>query len=136
MVAKKFYNGGGLKTGIFCKDYRIIRPYTAKGINGAMHSTKCNYTQIGLLSGVSKDVARTSIERVVKQLSKDVRKRGVCEIVIPTVGVFSVRGSIAAVAFDNGLESDAKMITNKNLDYSKRKEQSRNFVTVDAMDQF
>ena len=52
------------------------------------------------------------------------------------MGVFSVRGGIAAVAFDNGLESDAKRITNKNLDYSKRKEKSRNFVTVDAMDQF
>lgn len=47
-----------------------------------------------------------------------------------------MRGGVAAVAFDNGLESDARVITNKNMNSVRRKTRAKKFVTLDVMDQF
>lgn len=136
MISPQFVKGGRLKTGKYDQQFHLVRPYNAKGVNGIIHMTKCNYTQIGLLSGCTKDQARTSIERVFKRLSNEVRKKNFTEVILPTVGVFSVRNQVAAVAFDQGLAQDSHDITNKHKSAIQRKVQSKNFITIDNMDQF
>lgn len=125
-----------MKTGKFCPEYGIVRPFAAHGTNGIMHSTKCNFTQIGMFSGLSKDDAKVGVDRVIKQLAQDVRSKGRCEMIIPSIGVFSVHNRIASVAFDEGLSNDAQIISNKNYTSISRKKKAQKFITEDVMDKY
>jgi hypothetical protein len=72
----------------------------------------------------------------MKKLGNEVRAKAFTEIIIPTVGVFSVRNNLASVAFDHGLVQDSHAITNKHINAVQRKSEAKNFATVDNMDQF
>lgn len=76
IVAQEFVSGGGIKPGIFYNKTRSIRPYCNKGTIGKIQQTKCNYTDIAYTAGVKADIARMSIERVVKKLANNVRQTG------------------------------------------------------------
>ena len=57
IVSPEFLKGGGIRSGIFYKDTRNMRPYTSKGVNGKVHQIKCSFVEIGYGAGVNKDVA-------------------------------------------------------------------------------
>ena len=47
-----------------------LRPYSMTGVVSGVGATKANFTEIGLSAGISKDNARVSIERVIKEMSE------------------------------------------------------------------
>lgn len=102
IVSPEFVLGGGIKPGIFYGKTRSLRPYTNKGKNGVMHCVKCSFVDVAHSAGVDKDLARTSIERVIKKLASSVRGIATAHMIIPTVGIFHVKDNISAVAFDDG----------------------------------
>lgn len=89
-----------------------------------------------MFSGLSKDDAKVGVDRVIKQLAQDVRSKGRCEMIIPSIGVFSVHNRIASVAFDEGLSNDAQIISNKNYTSISRKKKAQKFITEDVMDKY
>lgn len=91
---------------------------------------------MGHSAGVDKDLARTSIERVIKKLASSVRGTGSAHMIIPTVGIFHVKDNNCAVAFDDGLCKDIFKVSNVNYNAGQRKIESRNFLTLDRMDQY
>lgn len=136
IVSPEFINGGNIKTGIFYGKTGTMRPYCNKGVNGKIQVVKFNYTDVAYSSGVKTDVARTSIDRVLKKLANSVRYSGFTHMIIPTTGVFHVRDRICAVAFDDGLSKDAFSISNNNLTATDRKKEALKFLTLDRMDQY
>jgi len=50
-----------------------LRPFSMKGVVSSLGETKINYTEIGLNAGLDKDTAKICIERIIKQLSEDVK---------------------------------------------------------------
>ena len=136
LVSPEFVKGGGIRPGIFYGKTRTIRHYTNTGTNGKMHSVKASYVEVGHNAGVDKDLARTSIERVVKKLATEVRQNGSAHMIIPTVGVIHVRDGVCAVAFDDGITKDIFKITNNKFSANQRKNESKSFLTLDRMDQY
>ena len=136
IVSPNFFQGGCLRPGVFSKEFGHIRPYDNKGVSGNMQLIKCNFTEVGILAGISKDTARLSVERILKDLQAKVRASGRVEMVLPGVGCFNVYDGIAAVAFEDALIGQAVQATNKNLKPLDRKNQAENFLNSDAMEKF
>jgi len=55
IVSKYFVHGKRLKSGIF--HHNTLRPYSSKIPIGPVSQTKANYTEIGVISGLTKDMA-------------------------------------------------------------------------------
>ena len=129
LISPEFYKGGNVKSAVYYGRTNTMRPYTKSGCNGKMHCVKCNFVEVGHLSGVDKDMARTCIERVIKKLSDSVRNTSKAHMVIPTIGVFHVKDGMGSVAFDDGLSKDIFKISNVNLSAAQRKHDSKQFLT-------
>ena len=51
-----------------------MRPYSSRIPIGPVSQTKINFTEIGAIAGVTKDIATVSIKRVINNLEIEARK--------------------------------------------------------------
>ena len=56
IVSKYFVHGKRLKSGIFYNN--TLRPYSSRTPVGPVSQTKVNFTEIGAIAGVTKDIAQ------------------------------------------------------------------------------
>jgi CCDC81 eukaryotic HU domain 2 len=80
---------------------------------------KINYTEVGILCSLSKDVCKNGCEQVFRFLSDKVRKGEPVAMEVPFVGSFIVRGGIAAFSFIDDLSEETKGVTAKNYFVNK-----------------
>lgn len=80
---------------------------------------KINYTEVGSLCSLSKDVCKNGCEQVFRFLSDKVRKGDQVAMEVPFVGSFLVRGGIAAFSFIDDLSEETKGVTAKNYFVNK-----------------
>jgi len=91
-----------------------LRPYDIKGSSGIIPQVKVNYIDIATQCSQNKDIAKNACEQVFRFLSDKVRKNEPCQMEIPFVGTFMVRGNIAAIAFNQDLLEETKGKTARN----------------------
>jgi len=82
-----------------------------KGIAGKVKRVACNFYEIGKLSKQGKDLAKDCIERTIYSLSLKAKMGNRIQMIIPHVGIFILRNSTAAVAFDDNLMNKASKAT-------------------------
>ena len=73
-----------------------------------------NYTDIGAISGKSKDFCRNAIERVIKNMSDRVKHGEDFTVELPFTGSFIVKYKTCAVQFEDELFEDTRGVTRKN----------------------
>jgi nucleoid DNA-binding protein len=91
-----------------------VRPFENRGASGIIPKVKINYTDIGVISGKSKDFCRNAVEKVIRDLSDKAKKGENLTVEIPHLGSFLVRNKIAAVSFDHEINEDTRGVTAKN----------------------
>lgn len=72
IISKEFCKGYNIKSGIYGEFG--IRPYTVSWINGSVQEYKANFTEIGCLGNVNKDVAQLSFDRFLRIISDKAKK--------------------------------------------------------------
>jgi hypothetical protein len=65
-------HGKRLKSGIFYNN--TLRPYSSRTPVGPVSQTKVNFTEIGAIAGVTKDIAQMALKRLIFNLSLKARK--------------------------------------------------------------
>lgn len=85
---------------------------------------------------MSKDTARISVERIIKDLQAKTRGQGRVEMALPGVGVLNIYDGIAAVAFDEPLIGHANHTSNKNWSTNNRKKHADGYLTNTKMEKF
>jgi len=68
-----------------------------KGTSGIVPKVKINYSEIGQMSGVSKDAAENGCKLIFKDIADKVRQGHNVTMPIPFVGTLRSKNSIVAV---------------------------------------
>ena len=93
-----------------------MRPYAATIARGEIRITKANFTEIGFMAGATKDIVKTAIYRVIRNITtKLLQKKKFFTLTIPYVGEFVVRRKLVAVKFENILAQETKVILLRNV---------------------
>jgi len=102
-----------MRSGIFHDNQ--LRPYSSKIPIGKVSQTKVNFTEIGVLSGMTKDMASLSVSRVLSNAAHRARRGERVFLDIPHVGMMVIRNKVVGVHFHDFLISDTKTILTKSL---------------------
>lgn len=113
LVNKEFIKGKVVRQGIYTK--QGVRAYGAQGANGVVQQVMVNYSEIAVYSNVTKDIARSAVERVVRQLADLYQKEGRVQMLIPQIGALIITNGIAAVSFTSYLREQTKNIIKMDL---------------------
>jgi hypothetical protein len=62
-----------------------------------------NYSEISVYANVTKDIARSAIDRIIRQLADLYLKESSVVILIPQIGALIIKNNIAAVSFTSYL---------------------------------
>jgi len=66
LIDSNFIKGRWIDKGIYTN--QGIRVYGNQGINGSIQQVMVNYTQIGVYSSISKDIAKSVLDRIIVQI--------------------------------------------------------------------
>jgi len=80
-----------------CNSSGNLVHYELKGSSGIVPKVKINYTEIGVMAGVSKDAAENGCKLIYKDIADKVKQGMNVSLPIPSVGTFRSWGSLAAV---------------------------------------
>nr|QBH22546.1 EF hand family protein [Philasterides dicentrarchi] len=128
IVSKEFVKGKQLQTGIYVDNH--IRPFNIQ-TSGKIQQVKVNYTEIGYLGQTTKDIAKYSVDRMIRVLSDKTRVNQHVDMEIPGVGVFQNRPPMVAVRFLNSFISNTKAMPKRPL--SERKQKGNMELTAEAL---
>ena len=117
IISKYFVHGKNLKSGIFHNNQ--LRPYSSRIPIGPVSQTKINFTEIGAIAGVTKDIAKLSFKRIISNLARKFRSGEVVYFDIPHLGVLTGRNNVIGVKFHDFLINDTKVKPSTIFSYCK-----------------
>lgn len=114
IVGKDFVSAVYIKSGMAHNKGAQVRPFDNKGICGIVPKVKINYTEVGTLCSLNKDICKSGCEQVFRFLSDKARKGEALSMEIPFVGAFIIKNNIVAIAFADEISEETKGVTVKN----------------------